>query len=670
MTSVGTVLDGKYEILKQIGQGGMSVVYVAMDLRLNKQWAVKEIKNDGTKNVKMLLKGLETEANILAKVDHPVLPRIVDIIEKDEKIYVIMDYIEGKPLNIVLDSKGAQSQERVVEWARQLCSALNYLHSLKPPIIYRDMKPSNIMLKPDGTIKLIDFGIAKEYKSGKRADTSALGTRGYAAPEQFGDVNGHGIHKTDSRTDIYCLGATMYHLLTGVNPSDPPFALKPIRQWNPMLSSGLEKIIKICTQADPVDRYQNCSELQYALEHYNELDNSYKRSQIKKLLLFCGSIVATISFILITIWGTKLYKKDVQENYRNLILQANESKIDGNYREAASLYIDAISNVDGENSEAYIELLNLYVNYIDIDEGLNIIERYIDSSYNNVDKNNDVLFSVAITYYDKVGDYKSALKYFRMIDEQDKDYTFIRYYKAITTYLTALDCDYESLQTKLYEFEIYNDENISDKDTKIINYHTICKIYSSNIGEISDAPDNTVAVANKALSCMEDKEEAYGEDYYRDFYRFLAIAYSQKGDLAVADNKIEAANENYELAISNSLLVLDYTFAGEDDLIRSEKICDIAKLYQKLGDNEKAIEWYTTGESEYGTKSYAADIYIGHLSLLCDIQKESNNDIEFWDFSLFQEVYDCAAKVENINDDIRWKRLKQKLEPLLSKNGR
>jgi len=163
MTELGTVLDGKYEILKKVGQGGMSIVYLAMDNRLNKQWAVKEIKNDGSKSVETLLKGLEREANILKNVDHPVLPRIVDIINENGTIYVIMDFVEGKPLNEVLKAEGAQKQSDVIEWGRALASALDYLHSMNPPIIYRDMKPSNVMLKPDGSVKLIDFGTATTY---------------------------------------------------------------------------------------------------------------------------------------------------------------------------------------------------------------------------------------------------------------------------------------------------------------------------------------------------------------------------------------------------------------------------------------------------------------------------------------------------------------------------
>ena len=186
-TNIGTVIEGKYEILKLIGTGGMSYVYLAMDKRLNKQWAVKEIKKTANgKNDEIIENSLLTEANLMKKLDHPALPRIVDIIDNGETIYVIMDYIEGESLDKILCEYGAQPQELVIDWAKQVCDALQYLHSQNPPIIYRDMKPSNIMLKPEGNIKIIDFGIAREYKEQNLADTKVLGTKGYASPEHYG----------------------------------------------------------------------------------------------------------------------------------------------------------------------------------------------------------------------------------------------------------------------------------------------------------------------------------------------------------------------------------------------------------------------------------------------------------------------------------------------------
>lgn len=244
MARIGEIIDGKYEVLREIGRGGMSVVYLAMDKRLNKQWAIKEFRKDKDDVSKQVaLKSLLDEANLMKKLDHPTLPRIVDIIDNHQTVYVIMDYIEGESLNKVLDAYGAQPQEAVIEWAKQLSDVLDYLHTQNPPVIYRDMKPANIMLKPDGTVRLIDFGIAREYKEGKVGDTEAIGTRGYAAPEQFG-----GKGQTDARTDIYSLGVTLYHLVTGKNPAEPPYEIYPIRHWNPSFSSGLEWLILLVIQ--------------------------------------------------------------------------------------------------------------------------------------------------------------------------------------------------------------------------------------------------------------------------------------------------------------------------------------------------------------------------------------------------------------------------------------
>ena len=182
MTQIGSVIDGKYEILTEIGRGGMSVVYLAMDKRLNKQWAIKEVRKKGvSKNDEIVVNSLVAEANLIKRLDHPAFPRIVDIIDNGQTIYIVMDYIEGESLDKILEEHGAQSEDNVIHWAMQICDALNYLHAQKPhPIIYRDMKPANLMLKPEGEygiIKIIDFGIAREYKDKNLPDTTVLGTR-------------------------------------------------------------------------------------------------------------------------------------------------------------------------------------------------------------------------------------------------------------------------------------------------------------------------------------------------------------------------------------------------------------------------------------------------------------------------------------------------------------
>ncbi|WP_040214922.1 serine/threonine protein kinase [Clostridium polynesiense] len=351
MTSIGSAIDKKYEILKKIGQGGMSVVYLAMDKRLNKQWAIKEIKKEGSgRNNEIIVQSLLAEAKLMKKLDHPSLPRIVDIIDNGETIYVVMDYIEGEPLDRIVNEYGSQPQERVIDWAKQLCDVLQYLHSQKPPIIYRDMKPANVMLKPEGNLKVIDFGIAREYKEENLADTVSLGTKGYAAPEQFG-----GKGQTDARTDIYCLGVTLYHLITGQNPSEPPYELYPIRQWNPNLSGGLERIIEKCTQLNPEDRYQSCAELLYDLEHYEKVDGEYKKKLKDKLKVFIISSSLCLLMLTTGFTGKFLAAREKNNNYLNKINISAST----DYETKINTYKEAITLI-GSDPRAYHMLLEAY----------------------------------------------------------------------------------------------------------------------------------------------------------------------------------------------------------------------------------------------------------------------------------------------------------------------
>lgn len=347
MLEIGSLVDGKYKILNIIGTGGMSTVYLAMNERANKQWAIKEIRKDGVQNYEVVKQGMIMETNLLKQLKHPNLPSIVDVIDNDDIFLIVMDYIEGVPLSRLLE-EGKQPQEKVVDWAIQLCSVLQYLHTRETPIIYRDMKPSNVMLKPDGTVVLIDFGTARTFKRKNVEDTTCLGTVGYAAPEQFG-----GRGQTDARTDIYCLGATLYHLVTGQNPSEPPYEMYPITQWDPLLSTGLESIILRCTRQSPDERYQNCEELLFALEHYRELDVEYKKQQNRKLAVFAGSVLLTLLFGALTVWTDFQYRKAVTSNYEYYTQRAQSELQE---EDAIAQYKNAIS-VNPAKGEAYQKLL-------------------------------------------------------------------------------------------------------------------------------------------------------------------------------------------------------------------------------------------------------------------------------------------------------------------------
>lgn len=353
MLEIGSYVDGKYKVLNKVGQGGMSIVYLVMNEKANKQWAIKEVRKDGIRDFEVVKQGLIVETDMLKKLSHPNLPSIIDVIDDEETLLIVMDYIQGNPLNKALEEFGAQPQDNVISWAKQLCDVLGYLHSQEPPIIYRDMKPSNIMLKPDGKITLIDFGTAREFKEKNIADTTCLGTLGYAAPEQFG-----GMGQTDARTDIYCLGATLYHLVTGMSPCEPPYEIRPIREINPTLSSGLERIILKCTQRNPEDRYQSCAELMYALEHYEEIDDIFKKKQKRRLFSFGATLVGALSFVAMGAFFSIKANQMLSERYESILVRATSSEY--NQEKKQELLFEAIE-LNPERSDAYLRLVELFL---------------------------------------------------------------------------------------------------------------------------------------------------------------------------------------------------------------------------------------------------------------------------------------------------------------------
>lgn len=352
MRKTGGLIDGRYKILRKLGEGGMSVVYLAVNEKVNKHWAIKEVKKEGVENFETVHQRLLTEADILKRLHHPNLPDIVDIIENEETFLLVMDYIEGRQLESIVQEYGPQKEETVVNWGKQLCDVLSYLHSQNPPIIYRDMKPANVMVQKDGKVVLIDFGTAREFKESQAEDTLCLGTCGYAAPEQY-----KGQGQSDIRTDIYCLGVTLYYLLTGHNPICKPYEIYPIRYWNTNLSSGLEMIILKCTRKNPSKRYQSCEELQQELSHYYKLDIEYQKSQkIKKLMLFCFLGLTIVSGFLSLVFYRE-EKELVKNAYEDCLYEAQRQRGKEQYQ---ACYQAAIT-LNPKDSRAYKALLETFL---------------------------------------------------------------------------------------------------------------------------------------------------------------------------------------------------------------------------------------------------------------------------------------------------------------------
>lgn len=258
-------LNETYTLLGVLGSGGMSTVYLAEHTRLHIRVAIKRIPRDPQREPY-----IDNEYRLLKKLRHPLLPYVLDAFQQEDCEYIVEEYIPGKTLQQLLQDQGRIPEETARFWMKALCDVLDYLHSRTPPVIYRDLKPSNIMVLPGGTLKLLDFGIARETNEGTAASSTHVGSYGYAAPEQFG----HG--PVDARSDLYSLGVTFHHLLTGKSPYDPPYKVQSARELNPEISVGMDAVLRRCTQADPARRYKSVRSLRYDLDHLYLFEDRYK----------------------------------------------------------------------------------------------------------------------------------------------------------------------------------------------------------------------------------------------------------------------------------------------------------------------------------------------------------------------------------------------------------
>lgn len=472
MVKTGSVIDGKYKILTEIGHGGMSVVYLAMDTRLNKQWAVKEIrKKDSSEENQIIIHSLLAEANLMKRLDHPALPRIVDIIDEDETVFIVMDYIEGESLDQILSLKGAQPEDQVIVWARQLCDVLIYLHSRKPPVIYRDMKPANIILKPEGNIKIIDFGIAREYKE-LSADTALLGTRGYAPPEQYQG-------QTDIRSDVYSLGMTMHHLLTGADPRKTAYA--PIRTWNDDLSEGMEAIVDRCVQPDPEKRYQNCEDLLYDLGHPELITKDYWHIQKRKWKAFLAAAVLAVVLGMTGCVCRITADRINNNNYEYLLsLEAAtslEDKIES-YEHAIEIY--------PERTEAYICILEAY-------EWEGRFGKEENDSFLALYNKNKFLFDTESAEYAELN-YRIGRMYFNYYTEADGESSF------------------SGRIQKAYSFFAANEENAEispEFQDRVLSgcYYEICSFYKKYIFNHLTVEEASAEDYNELLRVVEETFE-------------------------------------------------------------------------------------------------------------------------------------------------------------------
>jgi len=315
----GTVLRNRYQVKKIIGQGGMGCIYLAEDLRLEgRLCAVKEVEYDRALPEEMLEEArnqFQREATVLARLDHPNLPKVSDFFSIRDRDYLVMDFVPGKDLRqLMMEARQNDTflpEEEVLDWASQLADALKYLHTQNHPILHRDIKPSNLKLTPNGLVKLVDFGLVKMLAPGEVTITvlQGQGTALYTPLEQYGGDSGH----TDARSDIYAFGGTLYHLLTNEPPLNvrdrflKPGSLTRIREINPDVSVRTERAVHWALQLHPEDRPEDIDAFIKALFIEDApITKPFRSGGVRqrivrtpeKILIFLAGSLMVVSFLL------------------------------------------------------------------------------------------------------------------------------------------------------------------------------------------------------------------------------------------------------------------------------------------------------------------------------------------------------------------------------------
>lgn len=429
MLQTGTVLDNTYEIIEILGKGGGGIVYKARHLRLKKLVAVKKVA-DNAKG-KLNVRG---EADILKNLHHTYLPQVYDFLEIDGEVFTVMDYIPGYSLDYYLKKGTGFTMHQVVTWSKQLCEAVIYLHSRKPPIIHRDIKPANIMITPEGNVCLIDFNIS--FGGAVQNYVLAISS-GYSPPEQVISFS-KGYQPpaeavVNEQSDIYSLGATMYHMVTGVKPDRDWRKVVPISTYKAHVSDALVKIIEKAMALNPAERYQTAAELFEDLTHIKENDKRIKRIHTMRYVSLSAGIILTAGFLFLSAMGWQRMEKERLEKYeecRNQLYLYSKAE---EYRQVISYGMEVLDEASlddgfrgGEDIRADVEYM-IANGYLESEEYEKALLYYEEAVKNINDNTVSVVFrdyAVALGRLGRISEAEALLE--EHSDMSEEDVLFVR----------------------------------------------------------------------------------------------------------------------------------------------------------------------------------------------------------------------------------------------------
>ena len=424
MPGTGHILHKRYRILKEIGRGGSSVVYLCEDINMGKLWACKEISAVAALDGSFPDIPGGGDIRLLKKLDHPMFPRITDAFYEADNYYMISDYIDGISLDTLIKLKGRIPERRALDIGISLMSALMYLHGLSPPILYLDMKPGNVIIRPDGEVRLIDFGIARQILEG----SPCMGTVGFSPPEQYGGNTG--VKETSKGSDIFAFGMTLAAMVTGTRPSKNLDEQTRFISENRSVSGGLRHIILACTKADINERISD-----HCL--YSRLKRL--RGKNKRLAVSLALTAAMVLTLFLSFMSIGRREDRDREALRSMLKSINCHIQDGEYTA----------------------------------EGIRIICSYIDGGFLDDDATESFSYEAARFFIESEGDFVRAKRYLRKLDEYT--YPEASYMLRLCEYMTSFDEPDDELIDCLKDFEAYN-ARLADIERKTKNEKTIALI--------------------------------------------------------------------------------------------------------------------------------------------------------------------------------------------------
>ena len=631
-----------YEILERLGEGSGGVVYKAYHKRLRQAVVLKKMKN---KSISQSVN--RQEVDILKNLHHSYLPQVLDFLESDGAVYTVMSYIPGKSFSELLNEGQKFTQKQLIRWGMQISSALNYLHSQKPPIIHGDIKPANIMLTPEGNICLIDFNIAFYLD-----DTTILGyTNGYTSPEQYIMVLSSkssqtlpGHSKIDERTDIYSVGATFYHLVTGQKLSDCRQKIDKsllIECIGDTFAQVIEKAVKI----NPEERYQSALEMFRAFESITKKDKRYRRLLAVQLGTRLGLVTLMACFIILGGYGIHQIRLERTAKYNELVKEQIELRNDRDYEQQEEVYHQASALIPEALESYYQNAYSLYQQ-----ERYEECSAFVDYDICENEKIDLTQARMADVYYLKADscfrleDYQTAIEAYEQVFRLGtKETKYYRDYAITLAYNgdpeTAQDVLQEAIDYGLDEDSIYYARGEIEKalgrlDAALVEFKEC----------INHTDDNTMKT--RAYLMMEEIYEMEGNDVTQ-----RKVLLEAKAVLPV-ENQMQIleklAQVDIELADSSG----DSQYRQEAIEVLTEIMNQgwgtydtydtLAVLYEKEGKLESSAQIVDTMLERFG-EDY--NIYMRYAFLEIDAQERLENLSR--DYTQFARYYEKALQLYN-----------------------